>query len=77
MPSRFLLTYFHRELVLYLICGLQKQDIDTLVLGCTHYPLLRPILREIVGDQVALFLFNFRIHFVCMPFPDSSSINSS
>ena len=28
--------------ILRYICGLQKQDIDTLVLGCTHYPLLRP-----------------------------------
>ena len=29
-------------------------EIDTLVLGCTHYPLLRPLLQEIVGDQVTL-----------------------
>ncbi len=43
-----------KEIAKRYICGLQKQDIDTLVLGCTHYPLLRPILREIVGDQVAL-----------------------
>jgi glutamate racemase len=28
--------------------------IDTLVLGCTHYPLLAPVLRRVVGDGVAL-----------------------
>jgi glutamate racemase len=27
---------------------------DTLVLGCTHYPFLRPLLQRIVGDEVAL-----------------------
>src|SRR5574344_311090 len=33
---------------------LKKEDIDTLVLGCTHYPLLRNIVGEIMGDQVTL-----------------------
>ncbi len=28
--------------------------IDTLVLGCTHYPLLVPILRQILGESVQL-----------------------
>jgi glutamate racemase len=27
---------------------------DTLVLGCTHYPFLRPLLGELVGPDVAL-----------------------
>ncbi|MEL6142405.1 MAG: glutamate racemase [Bacteroidota bacterium] len=26
--------------------------IDTLVLGCTHYPLVKPIIQNIVGDEV-------------------------
>jgi glutamate racemase len=29
-------------------------DIDTLVLGCTHYPLLKPLLREVLGPSVTL-----------------------
>lgn len=29
-------------------------DIDTLVLGCTHYPLLKPLLREVLGPSVRL-----------------------
>jgi glutamate racemase len=28
--------------------------IDTLVLGCTHYPLLKPMLREVLGPRVCL-----------------------
>jgi glutamate racemase len=28
--------------------------IDTLLLGCTHYPLLRPVIEEIAGPQVAV-----------------------
>ena len=33
---------------------LLAQDIDTLILGCTHYPLLRSLLKGLVGDQVTL-----------------------
>ncbi|MFH2054708.1 MAG: glutamate racemase [bacterium] len=28
--------------------------VDTLVLGCTHYPLLKPLLRRVLGDSVTL-----------------------
>lgn len=28
--------------------------IDTLLLGCTHYPLLRPVIQEVVGTGVAV-----------------------
>jgi glutamate racemase len=28
--------------------------IDTLLLGCTHYPLLRPIMERVAGSQVAV-----------------------
>ena len=29
-------------------------EIDTLVLGCTHYPLLKPVLRQVVGPETSL-----------------------
>ena len=29
-------------------------DIDTLVLGCTHYPLVKPLLVRLLGPQVTL-----------------------
>jgi len=30
------------------------EQIDTLVLGCTHYPLLKPLLQDILGPGIAL-----------------------
>jgi len=29
-------------------------QIDTLLLGCTHYPLLRPMIEDVVGQSVAV-----------------------
>lgn len=36
------------------ISVLLEKDIDTLVLGCTHYPLLRNTIRKVVGDDINL-----------------------
>ena len=33
---------------------LKEQDIDTMILGCTHYPLLGPMIQEVLGEGVAL-----------------------
>jgi glutamate racemase len=33
---------------------LKHKDLDTLILGCTHYPLLRPIIQNVMGDGVKL-----------------------
>lgn len=33
---------------------LLQQDIDTLILGCTHYPLLRSLVGKIAGESVTL-----------------------
>lgn len=33
---------------------LQEKEIDTLILGCTHYPLLRSTIQEIMGEEVRL-----------------------
>ena len=33
---------------------LLQHDLDTLVLGCTHYPLLKPLLQNIVGNRIRL-----------------------
>ncbi|MBM7620501.1 glutamate racemase [Bacillus tianshenii] len=32
----------------------QGMDMDTLILGCTHYPLLRPAIQEVMGQDVQL-----------------------
>lgn len=31
-----------------------EKKVDALVLGCTHYPILREVIREIVGEKVEL-----------------------
>lgn len=33
---------------------LKNENIDTLVLGCTHYPLLRNMIGKLMGDEVTL-----------------------
>lgn len=33
---------------------LLEQQVAALVLGCTHYPVLAPVLRKVIGDGVAL-----------------------
>jgi glutamate racemase len=33
---------------------LLARNIDVLVLGCTHYPFLAPLIRKIVGDNVTI-----------------------
>jgi len=33
---------------------LLANEIDTLVLGCTHYPLLRPLLQDVAGEEIRL-----------------------
>lgn len=33
---------------------LRREGIDTLVLGCTHYPLLTGVIQYVVGDEVTL-----------------------
>jgi glutamate racemase len=32
----------------------RSRDIDTLVLGCTHYPLLKPVIGRVMGPSVGL-----------------------
>lgn len=34
--------------------GLREAGIDTLVLGCTHYPLLKPMLSKVMGQGIGL-----------------------
>ncbi len=36
------------------LAPIKAAGVDTLILGCTHYPLLREVIAEIVGTQVTL-----------------------
>jgi glutamate racemase len=33
---------------------LKEAKVDTVILGCTHYPLLKPVIRKVLGENVRL-----------------------
>lgn len=43
-----------REVAKRYLADLQGSEIDTLILGCTHYPLLRHMVGDIMGERVTL-----------------------
>jgi glutamate racemase len=42
------------QIILQYLAPLMEDGVDTIVLGCTHYPLLRNAIARLVGDKVAL-----------------------
>lgn len=36
------------------VSPLMEKSADTLVLGCSHYPFLNPLIRDIAGPEVAV-----------------------
>lgn len=36
------------------LSDMKKEEVDTLILGCTHYPLLEEAIREYMGDNVTI-----------------------
>jgi glutamate racemase len=47
-------THVAREVAGIYLEPLIEAGIDTLVLGCTHYPILRGTIENVVGDKVAI-----------------------
>jgi len=43
-----------RALLASFLQPLMQQGMDTLVLGCTHYPFIIPLIRAIVGDEITI-----------------------
>ncbi len=43
-----------RKIVRYYLRELKHAHIDTLILGCTHYPLLRKVIKNIMGPKINL-----------------------
>lgn len=43
-----------RDLIERYTAPLLARGADTLILGCTHYPFLKPLIREVVGESVTL-----------------------
>ena len=42
------------QIIDYYLASFKETDIDALILGCTHYPLLRSKIREYVGEKIEL-----------------------
>ncbi|WP_078379488.1 glutamate racemase [Sutcliffiella halmapala] len=42
------------EIVQETLMPFQGVEMDTLILGCTHYPLLRPVIQKVMGPNVQL-----------------------
>ena len=42
------------EIIDYYLASMKESDIDSLILGCTHYPLLRSRIRAYLGDKIQL-----------------------
>lgn len=36
------------------LAPLKEEGVDTLIMGCTHYPLMQDLLQEVTGDEVTL-----------------------
>ena len=43
-----------RDIVSHYLSYFEDTEIDTLILGCTHYPLLNRVIQEVVGNEVTL-----------------------
>lgn len=43
-----------RDLLRRVLDPMLAAGVDTLVLGCTHYPFVRPLLEELVGERVSI-----------------------
>jgi glutamate racemase len=41
-----------REILIAALTPMLDAGVDEVVMGCTHYPFVIPIIREIIGDQI-------------------------
>lgn len=42
------------DVVRFYLKPLKEARVDTLILGCTHYPILKPVIKEVMGKSVTL-----------------------
>lgn len=43
-----------KEIAEKYLAGLKKRNIDTLILGCTHYPLLKETIKKAIGSGIKI-----------------------
>ena len=54
VEEQWLHDWVTEEVVARYMKDLEYKSIDTLILGCTHYPLLRSVFRKVAGEDVVL-----------------------
>ncbi|HZG18097.1 MAG TPA: glutamate racemase [Candidatus Bathyarchaeia archaeon] len=54
VEKRLLHTPEARRIVEETLASLRYEELDTLILGCTHYPLLASLIQEALGDEITL-----------------------
>jgi glutamate racemase len=50
VENRFINDTITRQVAERYLDGLKKKNIDTLILGCTHYPILKTVIGKVMGD---------------------------
>ncbi|MEG2676588.1 MAG: glutamate racemase [Oscillospiraceae bacterium] len=56
---------------------LMAADVDTIILGCTHYPIIRDVISDIVGDKVALIDSGFETARYALSLLDSKNMRNT
>lgn len=46
--------YISREIIKRYTAPLLEKGVDTIILGCTHFPHLAPLIQSVVGDDITL-----------------------
>ena len=47
-------TFITDQIVARYVQPVLEENIDTLILGCTHYPLVRPIIQRMLGPETTI-----------------------
>jgi len=50
VENRFIYNSIASQIAEVYLSGLKKKNIDTLILGCTHYPILKSVIQRVMGD---------------------------
>ena len=56
------------------LAPLRETGVDTLILGCTHYPLLEPVVQQVMGQNVTLIDSGRETALACRRFLDAQGM---
>ncbi len=65
-----------QRVVAHYLTELKDEGIDTLILACTHYPLLKPVIEDFMGESVKVVDSAESTALEIMPFVERSGFSS-